>query len=454
MPDAPAAKGGAGGTLTRILRFPDLTLLVIGNMIGTGLFLTAAGVAANLHSLAWILAAWALGGLFALAGALTYAELGAMFPRAGGHYAYVRETYGDWAAFFDGWISIVAAFPCGIAFMAMGFAKYLSSALSLPPTAMQPAAVAAVIALTLINCIGLNAGRRTQNLLTSLKIAGLLGIVAAGIWWGLRSPLADPAVTAASGIVSWWSALGTAMIGISFAYLGWDAATYVAAECANPQRDLPRALFTGTLAVLAIYLLFNFALFIIDPGCDPAIALNRVFGATGGALFTIVIIMCILGAMNATIMVGPRVGYAMAGDGLLFSVMAGVNARARVPVRAIVLQGAWTVLILGTGTYSSIMTGAVVAMIALSILTTAAVFILRVRRPDFPRPYRTWGYPVVPILYCVGTLAILVNTMIATPRMILWSALVIAAGIPVLLVSRFLKSNTESRSDTTRRVPS
>jgi len=332
----------------------------------------------------------------------------------------------------------------------MGLAEYLISALpSLAAlgisggwlTPQKVVAVVTVIVLTMINCVGLRTGKRTQNGLTVLKIAGLAIFIVACLFVTRPVSLASTASLPATGAhMPGLAALAAALIGISFAYLGWDAATYVAAESVAPQRDLPRALLYGTAIVMATYLLFNLALYRVDPSCDPHKVLDTIFGPMAGMFISIVIMLCILGAMNATIIVGPRVGYAMARDGLFFKQIAAISPVYQVPARAIILQGAWTTIILLTGTFSQILTGAVVAMLTLSIVTAAAVLVLRIRRPSMARPYMVWGYPVVPLLYCLGTAAILYNTLAGDMWMLMRSVMVVIAGIPVFLIIRRLRT--------------
>jgi APA family basic amino acid/polyamine antiporter len=443
--------------LERSLGLRDCVFLGIGNMVGTGVFLTTSSIASALPSGGLILAAWLVGGVFALTGALTYAEMGTLFPRAGGHYVYMREAYGPFWGFVDGWVSFVAGFPCTLAFMAVGLARYLSyffpwfsadhvlcrvplGAWALPIHGGHVPALAAVIALTVVNGLGLRVGRNTQNLFTALKIAALLGLTAVGLFfasgdWHRVCQVAP--VTA-----SLWQAFGSALIGVSFAYLGWDAATYMAAECRNPQQTLPRALAIATAAVVTIYLLFNAALLRLVPVAQMPGSANVaqdaagvVLGRAGTAILSAVIILCIVGAMNATIMVGPRVCFAMAEDGLFFRGLARVHARFHVPTAAIVAQSSWTCLIILTGTFDGILAAAVFAMVSLSTATAAAIFALRFRLPDMPRPYRTLGYPWVPILYCAGSLGILLNALVERPGRVLWSATLLATGIPVYLYS-------------------
>jgi APA family basic amino acid/polyamine antiporter len=435
------------------LGLADCVFLVIGNMVGTGIFLTTGEVAKSLPSPWWILLAWLLGGLMALCGALCYAELGAAFPRAGGHYVYLREAYGPLVGFLDGWLSFLASFPCSIAFMAIGLAEYLRPfvpglsadhvlaslqvfGFGLTLHGGHVTALVVVVALSAINCLGVRPGSVAQNLLTALKIGCLVGLVGGGLFSGAglwsHFALAMPAKPLGSTI----TALGTALIGVSFAYYGWDAATYVAGEVKKPERNLPLSLALGTLVVVALYLAFNFVLLYALPVEEMAGAPNvasdaaaRLVGGAAPGLISAVIIVCILGSLNATILVGPRLYYAMARDGLFFRRMARLDPRSRVPTGAILAQAAWTCLILITGTFGQILTYCVFVMLILSAATAAAVFVLRVRRPDLERPYRVWGYPVVPAIFCLSALGIVVNTALTQPKESAWGLLSIGIGV-------------------------
>ncbi|MFQ6133191.1 MAG: APC family permease [Armatimonadota bacterium] len=441
--------------LTRSLGVTDCALLVIGAMVGTGIFLTTGDVAEKLPSPFLILVAWLLGGVFALAGALTYAELGAAFPRAGGHYVYMREAYGPLAGFLDGWVSFVATFPCSIAFMAVGVAAYLSHFLpafaednviatvslwraTVTLHAGHFPALAAVLALTAVNCLALRVGATTQNALTALKIICILGLALLGLGSGKGAWSNLVATGGGATGLGVLPALAGALIGVSFAYLGWDAATYMGAEAREPQKILPRSLAAGTILVVALYLLFNLALLYLVPVAEMSgerkvaqDAAAVVLGRAGAGVISAAIILCILGAMNATIMIAPRIYYAMAEDGLFFRGLARVHPRFKVPTTAIIVQGVWTCIIVVTGTAGSILTYSVFAILVLSTATAAGVFVLRARRPGLHRPYGTWGYPIVPAIYCLGSLGILVNTLVHQPWQSAWSLVAVALGVPV-----------------------
>ena len=451
--EADAAQEPVG--LMRGLGLADCVLLVVGSMIGSGIFLTTGEVAKHLPTPSLILGAWLVGGIMALTGALTYAELGAALPRAGGHYVYLREAYGPLVGFFDGWLSFVASFPGSIAFVALGLMTYLPSAwtghaLWTVETLMfrwsvasaNVLAIALIIALSAMNGLGLRTGSGAQNLLTGLKIAALVGIAGFGLFAG-RGSWANlgggtPIVGGAEP-----AEFGAALIGVSFAYLGWDAATYMAAEVRHPQRSVPRSLVLGTLLVIALYMVFNVVLLYGVPAAGLAASTapvrdvaSSLLGPGLSGVLTLAILVCILGSLNATVMVGPRIYYAMARDGLFPRVLASVHPQTRVPVAAIAAQAALACIIVLSATLGRILAFTVLVIWLLSAVTGAAVFVLRRRAPDAPRPYRAWGYPWVPAIFCLSSIALMVNHLLRNPWDLLWLAGFLAAGVPVYLVMR------------------
>ncbi len=447
----PAGKEAAG--LARGLGLTDCTLLVVGSMVGSGIFLTSGQIAGALSSPWLILLAWALGGGTALCGALTCAELGASLPRAGGHYVYLREAYGPLVGFLDGWLSFIASFPGSIAFVALGLVAYMPGAWGGHPLfstgvfglewtvhSNHLIAIGIILALSFINALGLRAGSGTQNLLSGLKIAALVGIAGLGLLWGHGEwgnfGLGEMAVTGSAGI-------GAALIGVSFAYLGWDAATYMAAETKQPQRNLPRSLALGTLVVVGLYLLFTTMLFYGVPVSEMAgsenvalDAVGRLLGPGFAGLVGTLVLICILGSLNATIMVGPRIYYAMAREGLFPSALGSVSSATRVPATAILVQAIWACVIVLCATLGRILAFTVLVIWLLSAVTGAAVFVLRRTRPELARPYRVWGYPWVPAIFCVSSLLLVVNHLWSTPADLLWLVGFLGLGVLIYPVLR------------------
>jgi APA family basic amino acid/polyamine antiporter len=455
-----AAQGAQPAQLVRGLRLTDCILLVVGSMVGSGIFLTTGQIAAALPSAWLILLAWLLGGAMALSGALTYAELGAAFPRAGGHYVYLREAYGPLVGFFDGWLSFVASFPGSIAFVALAMVAYLPTAwgdqsvftltlggLTWGVHSAQLIAIGVILGLSLVNALGLRAGSGTQNFLTALKIAALVGIAGSALLsgggrWSNLLGTAGPGSSA--GVLG---GMGIALIGVSFAYLGWDASTYMAAEVRRPQRNLPRSLALGTLLVLALYLAFNVGLLYAVPVARMPGSENVTGDAVGALLGTrsagfvgAAILLCILGSLNATVMVGPRIYYAMARDNLFPAALGRVHSATRVPVAAIVAQALWSCLIVASVTLGRILAFTVLVIWVLSAATGAAVFILRRREPGLARPYRTWGYPWVPVFFVLASTALAANHLAHTPSDLLWLVGFLLAGLPLYARLRYSRA--------------
>ncbi len=457
--ETPSVEAG----LRRGLGVGDCTLLVVGSMVGSGIFLTNAHIAAALPSAWLILCAWLLGGVMALTGALSYAELGASLPRAGGHYVYLREAYGPLVGFLDGWLSFVASFPGSMAFVALAVLAYLPTSWQGRPLlganvlglewaigSNQLVAASIILALSGINALGLRAGAGTQNLLTGVKIAALLGIAAFALASGRGR---WESFSAAGQLDIGLAGLGGALVGVSFSYLGWDAATYMAAETKRPQVNVPRSLALGTLGVVFLYLLFNVAMFYGVGAAEMAavknptqLAVVRLLGPGWAGLLSAVILVCILGSLNATVMVGPRIYYAMSRDGLFPRAFGSVGTRTRVPVAAIAAQAVWACVIVFSATLGRILAFTVLVIWLLSAITGAAVFVLRVRRPQLARPYRVWGYPIVPAVFCLSSLGLGINHLRNTPVDLLWLVGFLAAGVPVYVWLRRGKAGQQASS--------
>ncbi|HSJ96289.1 MAG TPA: APC family permease [Myxococcota bacterium] len=423
--------------LLRQLGLADATLLVVASVIGSGIFLTPGAIAERLPYAEWIFAAWVAGGLLSLAGALANAELGAMFPHAGGDYVYLREAFHPGAGFVMGWLSFFAIFAGTIATLAAGFADALGPFLVLDDAGKLAMAVAATVAFSALNYVGVRTSARFNNVLTGAKVAALVAfvvlapVVGRGDWSHLTAPVAAaPAVTV--------SAFALALSPVLFSYLGWNATVYVASEIHEPRRNLPRSLFLGLAVCIAVYLAVNVAYLYAIPvaetrGLDNVgqAAARALFGETGGRAVALFVIVSILGTLNATVLVGPRIAYAMALDGRFFGGVDRVHAAHRTPHVAIVLQGVVAVaLLLVLRRFPSILDFTTFGIVVATSLDTLALFALRRRQPGRPRPYRAWGYPWVPALYLAANLAIAVAMIRGRPGETLACLLVMAAGVP------------------------
>jgi len=433
--------------LVRALGLPEATAVVVGTVIGTGIFLKPRAIAEVLDSPGLILAVWVVGGALSLLGALSYAELGAMFPHAGGEYVFMREAYGRFGGFLWAWTYFVCAKIGSIAALAAGFAIYLKALVPLPGYAEQAVAMAAIVAVTVVNYWGVAAGGRLQAFLTTLKIASIAGIVAlafaspTGSWAHLQ-PLTPRTTT---GLVG---AIGLALVAVLWAYDGWNDLVMVSGEIRDPQRNIFRSMFIGMAIILALYLAANVAYhYAIPVGEMPGharvaeAAVAGVLGPRGAAVVSAVILVSILGALNGSILSGARIPYAAAADGVFPAVLAGVHPRHRSPAPSLLAQGALAALLiviftaLGIGQFDYITDMVIFAEWAFYGLCTAAVILLRRRRPDHPRPYRAWGYPWAQIIFVAAAAYLFFNSLIEAPRQSFLGLGLILLGAPVYLLS-------------------
>lgn len=446
--------GGKPG-LARGLGAWDGALLTIGAIVGTGIFITTGDMARVLPNAGLILLVWAAGGLLTLAGALAYGELGAMYPRAGGLYHFLKEAYGPLWGFLYGWTAFLVIMSGGIAALAVAFGEYLGSFLPFFSTRNvllavplggwtwslsggQLAAAAAILVLTAVNHLGLREGAWVQNALTVLKIGAILAFVAFG--FSRLAPAAPamatvPAPGLAGGALL--SAFGVAMIAALWTYDGWYGLTFSAGEMKNPGRSLPLGLVGGTAAVIALYLLLNWVyvrtLTVAAMAETPRIgetAAAALFGPPGARLVSLAVLVSTFGCLSATILYSSRIYLPMAEDGLFFRSLAEVDPRYRTPVKSLWAQSSWAVLLTLSGTYEQLYTYVVFAGVLFHAATGAAVFVLRRTRPDLPRPYRAWGYPVVPALFVLVSLAMVANTLVERPVESLLGLLLVALGLP------------------------
>jgi APA family basic amino acid/polyamine antiporter len=429
----------AGG-LQRRLGAIDAAAIVISNVIGGGIFFVPVIVAQLVPHPSALLGAWAAGGALAFAGAMAYAELGAMRPHAGGEYVYIRDAYGALAAFLTGWTSFIAGFSGAIAASAVAFAGYVDHFVPLSERERTIVALITVLAFTLVHVRGLGPGRFLQNLLALLKVSAILILVVAGL-------------TAAHGdvghlrggdhatAVGW----GLALVPVMFTYSGWNAAAYVAEEVRDPHRNVPLSLALGTIAVIVLYLALN-ALFLYAMPVTQLAALSpaslmdtvaaQLFGAAGGTLLAIFALISIAASISAMVLAGPRVYYAMARDGVFVRAAGDVHPRFRTPAAAIVAQGIWSGVLVLSGTLSQLVAYTGFAVVLFAGIAVSAVFALRRRLPDAPRPFRALGYPWAPAIFVLASAAMVVNEVWRNPKPAGAGIALIAAGIPIYFFMR------------------
>lgn len=424
--------------LPRKLGLLDATFIVIGIVIGSGIFLLPNLIARNLPSAPAILAVWVVAGVLSYFGALAYAELGAMLPATGGQYVFLREAYGPGCAFLCGWVFVLAVVPGGIAFLAVGFSIYLDNFLHLSPAMRNLVSLALVGFLSAANYIGVKEGAWIQRLFTSAKIAGLLLLIGSAIF---ASP-ASPTVGVAPQTLS-YAGIGFVMTACLMAYNGWSYVSFVAGEVTQPQRNLPRALALGMTAVMALYVLSNVAYMRVLSLSEIAASdrvgatlVERTIGHAGAAVFSAIVLLSIVGAINGCILTGARIPFAQARDGFFLSHFGRVHPRFQTPAVAIVAQGIWAGVLILTGSYETLSAYTMLPAWLFYTLSVVGVWVLRCKRPELPRPYKMWGYPYTLWSFAIVSLWFMADALVNQPKTSLIAFGIAAAGIPFYLLWR------------------
>jgi basic amino acid/polyamine antiporter, APA family len=422
----------ASASLERRLGPVDAAAIVIANVVGVGIFTTPAFVATIVPNPQALLAVWVCGGALAFAGSLAYAELAARRPLAGGEYVYVRESFGDLAAFLTGWTSFVAGFSGAIAAGAVGVTVYLDR---LVPGIAQskPLAIAIIVLLAIVHARGLGPGRVVQGALTVLKLGALVAFV--GI--GFASSAAGEMTPAVDGGPVRMSAFLFAMVPVMFSYSGWNAAAYIAEEIREPSRNVPLGLAVGTVTTVVLYVSLN-ALYL------RSVTPHGVLGPWAEQMFSGVAVVIILSSLNAMTLAGPRVYFAMARNGAFFSAAARVHGRFRTPVVAIAAQAVWSAVLVLSGTFEQLLTYTGFAVILFSGLAVLSLFVLRGRARK-AGAFRAWGYPWAPAIFCVVSFAIVANAIVTAPGPALAGLAVILGGLPIYWWTRSISGSPSSR---------
>lgn len=439
--------------LKRELGIWSAAAIVIGTVIGSGIFLVPSSMVKSVGSPVMVFVVWIAGGMLSLFGALSYAELAAALPEAGGEYVYLREAYGPLWGFIYGWTQMWVAKSGSIATLAAGFAIYLANfrpelehvwaVVPLPigeaghPLEIQYGqllAMGVIAVLAVINYFGVRVGGDVQVVVTFLKV----GLIAAIILFGLATSHGSASnyttsVAAPGGMAGFFAALVAAL----WAYDGWNNVSMVASEVRNPRRNLPLALIAGTLAVIVIYLLTNFAYFYVLSAQAVASTdrvagemMRKVMGIRGAGAVSIAAMISIFAALNGSILSGSRVPFAMARDRLFFRRVGFVHPHHRTPSVSILALSAWAALLVLSGRYDQLYTYVIFASVILYGMATAAVIVLRFKRPGMPRPYRTWGYPLVPLTFVLGITCLVASTLWHSPRESLMGLVLISLGLP------------------------
>jgi APA family basic amino acid/polyamine antiporter len=426
-----ARESSAPSSLPRQLGLWSATAIVMGNMIGSGIFRVPATVADNVGTPTAMMLAWVAGGAVAVCGALALAEVAALYPRAGGTYVYIYEAYGPFLAFLFGWALLLVA-PLGIASLALVHAEYFGRLVPLTPTGTRMLAAFAVILVTTWNYRSIRYGAVVQNLSTSAKVLAILVLAAAAFLLG------EGEVSSSPDTPPTWTGFGLAIIAVLWAYNGWQELTYVGGEVRDPGRTLPRALIYGTVGVMAVYLAANAAYLRVLPmdviAGSPLVAADvavRLVGPIGTALIAGLVCVSTFGTLNGITMVQPRVFYAMANDGLFFRRIGSVHPRFQTPHAAIVLISGLALCFLALSTFERLIEAFILGTLPFWGVAVASVITLRRKRPDLARPYRTPGYPVVPVLFVLSTVALVGNSLLERPGSTALSLGAILVGIPI-----------------------
>jgi basic amino acid/polyamine antiporter, APA family len=420
----------------------DATMLVMGGIIGTGIFMNPYVVAQRVHTPALVLGAWLVGGCIALLGGFIWAELADRMPQAGGQYAYLREAYNPLVAFLYGWVLLLVIQTGGMAAVTVTFSRYFLE-LAGWHGGEAVVGITALTLLTLINCLGVRAGGTVQSGLMVLKIFAISLLVFAGAFL-VRAHITWKPILDRPPSLSLLSAFGAAMVPVVFAFGGWHTSTFAAGEMKNPRRDLPRALIIGVIAVALLYLSVNFVcvrvlgVATLAKTEAPASAVMRMaMGQRGATIIALGIALSTLGYLSQSVLTAPRVYFAMAKDKLFFRQLAEVHPKSQAPVLAIILQSIWTVVILATGSYDKILNYVTSMDVLFWALTAACLFILRRRQPArsaFPMP----GHPYSTALFCLACLAVVINTVYTFPENTLIGFAILASGFPVYYIWKWI----------------
>jgi len=418
--------------LPRRLGILDAVAIVIGIVIGSGIFLLPNLIARNLPSPTAILAAWIISGVLSFFGALAYAELGAMIPATGGQYVYLREAYGPMCAFVCGWTFMLAVLSGGSAWLAVTFSIYIRYFVPLTAAMSKVISIALIAVLSVVNYVGVREGAWVQRTFTWLKIGALLILIGAAF---LSSQTAPAMGASASPPVS-LAGFGVAIAACLMAYNGWSYVSFVAGEVRDPQKNLFRSLAIGMTAVMILYVLANVAYLKVMSvpqiastervGADLA---TRTMGSMGGAFVSLTVLLSIIGAVNGCILTAARLPFAQAHDGLFFASFGRVHPDFLTPARAIVWGGVWTAMLVLTGSYETLYSYSILAAWVFYTLSVGAVFVLRRRLPNAARPYRMWGYPATLWLFVVVSIWFIVDAFVTQPGPSLLALAIVATGV-------------------------
>ena len=429
-------------TLRRSLHLPDATALVIGCVIGAGIFRTAASISKHLQEPWLVMAVWVAGGFISFCGALCYAELSAAYPKTGGDYVYIKKAYGPAAGFLFGWTKIFTERVGTIAVLGFVFAEYAASVLRLSPTQTKELASLGILLLTWANIAGIHVGKGVQNLLTAVKLFALLLIIGVGL--SVASAGVAPVAPAISSLsFSTLQAFGVALVFVLWTYGGWTESAYVAEEIHDPHRNLPWSILLGLSVVTLLYLAVNWVYMRVIPLSEmpgtPLVAaevMRRSLGPAGATVTSLMIASSAFGALNGYILTSGRILMALGQDSPLFSRLAAIHPVFATPARALGFNAAIAVLLVWVGTFDQIVTYSTVVISLFFAMAALAVIVLRAKDPKTPRPYRVWGYPVTPVLFVLALGLFVANIAWTQPKEAVFGFLLAGTGLPVYFFSK------------------
>ncbi|MEC8839760.1 MAG: amino acid permease [Candidatus Neomarinimicrobiota bacterium] len=424
--------------LKRVLSLMDATMINVGGIIGSGIFMVPATVALYTASSSLFFMVWILGGIISLFGALSVAELGAAMPRAGGQYVYLNEAYGPVWGYLYGWSAVAVINTASIAAVGVAFAEYLSFFTSLSSFDIKSIAIASIIILTIINVIDVKSGARFQNWFTFTKIASIIIVILLGLFLdGGSTQNLSPFFNDQSSFSSLVGPLGLAMVAVLWTFDGWIFITYVAGEVKNPGRNIPLSIIYCMIIIVSVYLALNYVL-VFALGFDKMIGSELVMsdaasiflGSQGGAIITVIILISLIGANNGFILTSARINYAMAKNKLFFKQAASIHPKYKSPSNALIIQCVWACILTFTGTFNQLITYIIFASWIFYGMSAGAVIILRFKKPELKRPYKTPLYPWIPIIFILFAIFLTINTIMEAPRDAGIGTILILAGLP------------------------
>jgi basic amino acid/polyamine antiporter, APA family len=444
MPAAASRVDPPARSLARTLGLRDLILIVVGTVIGSGIFLVPSTVLRQTGGDVRVaLLVWVVAGVLSLLGALTYAEMGAAKPDAGGLYVYIRDAFGPLPAFLYGWTAFFVIASGSVATLAVAFTGYLRQLVPVSPVAAKVVAVVVIAIIMAVNVRGVRKGADVQNVTTAIKAGAIVIMSVLLLALGGDAATAPPLDDAGPAAMSLFSGIGLAMIGVLWAYEGWQYATFSAGETIDPQRTFPRAIVLGTVILIAIYLLANVA-YLAALGTTGVMASERVaadavsavLGPGAAKVIAAVILVSMFSAANGITLTAPRLYFSMARDRVFFAKLAEVHPRFGTPALAIVVSSLWAMLLAVTGTFEQLLTYVVFTAWIFYVLGGLAIFTYRRKQPGIPRPFSTPGYPLTPLLFVASAIAIVLNTIVSQPRRAALGLGLVLLGVPAFYVWR------------------